>query len=123
GCAQILVKPSLRGSTPGEFPVGIEIQRASSGVLRRPRGEAMPLVAAGLEQKRLGNVAIGGGFQSVALALQVLNEEREFDVLLEILGRIGVEIQVSQGISAVASPPAVAPRTHHQRVRSGYAIL
>ena len=123
GIARVFVKARRRRRTPGEFASLVEIERAHRAVLRRPGVETAPLVASRLEHDRLGNAAIRGGSQSVALALQILHEERELDVLLEILGCVGLEVQIAQRIAGIARPAAVPPWAHHQRIRGGRAIL
>ena len=68
---------------------GLEVERLRLGRLRRPGVVLAPLVGAGLEDPGLGVLVL-------ALALEVVLEERQLDVLAVELGRLGVEADVAE---------------------------
>ncbi len=74
-----------------------------------------PLVRAGLEDPRLRVLGL-------ALALQVVLEERELDLLAVELGGLGVEGDVAERVAVAAAPAAVDPRAHHQEVVRGRVV-
>src|SRR5262249_13552854 len=86
-----------------------ERERPGLGALGRPRIEPPPAVRAGLEHPRLGVLV-------VALALEVVLEEREEDLLAVELAGLRGERHVAELVAVAAVPPAVHPRPHHQRV-------
>src|SRR5206468_11894645 len=82
----------------------------------RIRGILSPYVATHLEYVRLGQMGI-------ALALQILLEKWKHDVLAVVLACVGGELHSSQMLPLIASPSAVHPWSHHQRVEDPGVLL
>src|SRR5665811_2123648 len=91
-----------RGRLPREDAFGIEIDRGGLGGGRRPLVELAPLIHPRLKDVRLGKNAI-------AAALQVVEEERQFDAFAVIDAGLGAERDVAEPVAIAAREAAVIP--------------
>ena len=82
----------------------------------RPAVELAPLIHPGLKH-------VGLGKASVAAALQVIKEERQLDVFAVVDAGLRAEVDVAEPVAIAAREAAVIPRTHHQHVDGGRAVL
>ena len=97
---------------PGEREraVGADVQRATFGVLRRPRIVRAPLVHAGVEDGGLGDGV-------AARAVQVAREEARLQ-RAEVVAGATTEADVAERVAGVVVPLAVEPRADHEVVRA-----
>ena len=99
-----------------EHLVGAEVEADRLRLLgRRPLAPAPPLVGAGLEGERFGEVAR-------ALVLQEEGEERRLHLVAEVGRRVAAERDRAER-RAVAGPAAVVPRADDQVVQAAGVVL
>ena len=92
-----------------QLPFLPEVERRLMDILRRPDLKAMPAVSAGLENIRFRQIMR-------PLLLQVMIEERQFDILdVKLAGR-AAELNIAQRAAVGAHPAAVVPWAHHQKI-------
>src|SRR5207237_5239154 len=104
---KIFVK-DLRGwLLPRQLAFGIEIDSLGLRLLRRPSIELAPLIRARLKEPCPRKLA-------VPLALQVIHEKWELDLLAIIDAGLRAEVHVAELVAITTRKPAVIPGPHHQ---------
>src|SRR5581483_4036126 len=93
----------------GEPAAGLQIKARGLRAPGRPLLVLPPLVRAGLEDVRLRLLQL-------ALVLEVVIEESQFDVFAVKLAGLRAELQIAQPVARAAGPAAVTPWPHHQHV-------
>ena len=93
----------------GERSAGFEIQGARRDLLRRPCIESAPM-----KRARLKDVCFGRGV--CFIALEIVPEERQLDLLTVILRGLRVEADLAEFVTRTLAPLAVRPRTHDKHV-------